>query len=40
MRDEKFLVQALPGCQMNKRKKHTNSAQLLQWGSTNWALSP
>src|SRR5215469_13436146 len=28
------------GCQMNKRKKHPNSAQLLQCGSTNWALSP
>jgi Transposase DDE domain len=28
------------GCQMNKRKKHPNSAQLLACGSTNWALSP
>lgn len=28
------------GCHMNKRKKHPNSAQLLQQGSTNWALSP
>ncbi len=28
------------GCQMNKRKKHPNSAQLLQRGSTNWTLSP
>ena len=28
------------GCQMNKRRKHPNSAQLLQRGSTNWALSP
>jgi hypothetical protein len=28
------------GCQMNRRKKHPNSAQLLQGGSTNWALSP
>jgi len=28
------------GCQMNKRKKHPNAAQLLQRGSTNWALSP
>jgi hypothetical protein len=28
------------GCQMNTRKKHPNSAQLLQHGSTNWALSP
>jgi hypothetical protein len=28
------------GCQMNKRRKHPNSAQLLQQGSTNWALSP
>jgi hypothetical protein len=28
------------GCQMNKRKKHPNAAQLLQHGSTNWALSP
>lgn len=28
------------GCQMNKRKKHPNSAQLLQRGSTNWVLSP
>jgi hypothetical protein len=28
------------GCQMNKRKKHPNSAQLLQNGSTNWALGP
>jgi hypothetical protein len=26
------------GCQMNKRRKHPNSAQLLQRGSTNWAL--
>ena len=28
------------GCHMNKRRKHPNSAQLLQRGSTNWALSP
>src|SRR5437667_12905460 len=28
------------GCQMNKRKKHPNSAQLLACGSTNWTLSP
>ena len=28
------------GCQLNKRKKHPNAAQLLQRGSTNWALSP
>jgi hypothetical protein len=28
------------GCQMNKRKKHPNAAQLLEHGSTNWALSP
>jgi hypothetical protein len=28
------------GCQMNKRKKHPNSAQLLLRGSTNWALGP
>jgi len=28
------------GCHMNKRKKHPNSAQLLQRGSPNWALSP
>jgi hypothetical protein len=28
------------GCQMNKRRKHPNSAQLLQRGSTNWALGP
>jgi hypothetical protein len=28
------------GCQMNKRKKHPNAAQLLQRGSTNWDLSP
>jgi hypothetical protein len=28
------------GCQMNKRKQHPNAAQLLQRGSTNWALSP
>lgn len=28
------------GCQMNRRKKHPNSAQLLQRGATNWALSP
>lgn len=28
------------GCQMNKRKKHPNSAQLLACSSTNWALSP
>ncbi len=28
------------GCQMNKRKKHPNAAQLLQRGSTNWALGP
>ncbi len=28
------------GCHMNKRKKHPNAAQLLQRGSTNWALSP
>jgi hypothetical protein len=28
------------GCQMNKRRKCPNSAQLLQRGSTNWALSP
>jgi hypothetical protein len=28
------------GCQMNKRKKHPNAAQLLQRRSTNWALSP
>lgn len=28
------------GCQMNTRKKSPNSAQLLQRGATNWALSP
>jgi hypothetical protein len=28
------------GTQMNKRKKHPNSAQLLQRGSTTWELSP
>lgn len=28
------------GCQLNKRKTHPNAAQLLQRGSTNWALSP
>ncbi|OLE33663.1 MAG: hypothetical protein AUG45_06635 [Ktedonobacter sp. 13_1_20CM_3_54_15] len=28
------------GCQMNKRRKHPNSAQLLRRGSTNWALGP
>ena len=28
------------GCQMNKRQKHPNSAQLLQRGSANWVLSP
>ncbi len=28
------------GCHMNKRKKHPNAAQLLQCGSTNWALGP
>jgi hypothetical protein len=28
------------GCRLNKRKKHPNAAQLLQRGSTNWALSP
>lgn len=28
------------GCQMNKRRMQPNSAQLLQRGSTNWALSP
>lgn len=28
------------GCQLNKRKKYPNAAQLLQRGSTNWALSP
>jgi Transposase DDE domain len=28
------------GCQMNKRKKHPNSAQLLQHPSMNWALGP
>jgi hypothetical protein len=28
------------GCHMNKRKKHPNSAQLLQRGSTNWVFSP
>ena len=28
------------GCQMNKRQKHPNSAQLLQRGSANWGLSP
>ena len=28
------------GCQMNKRQKHPNSAQLLQSGSTNWVSSP
>jgi hypothetical protein len=28
------------GCHMNKRKKHPNSAQLLQRGSPNWAFSP
>jgi hypothetical protein len=28
------------GCQMNKRRKHPNAAQLLQRGSTDWALSP
>ena len=28
------------GCHMNKRKKHPNAAQLLQWGSTDWAMGP
>src|SRR5258708_29121977 len=28
------------GCQMNTRRKHPNSAQLLRRGSTNWALGP
>lgn len=28
------------GCHMNKRQKHPNAAQLLQHGSTDWALSP
>jgi hypothetical protein len=28
------------GCQMNKRKKYPNAAQLLQRGSTNWTLGP
>ena len=28
------------GCQMNTRKQHPNSAQLLQRGATNWGLSP
>jgi len=28
------------GCQMNKRRKHPNAAQLLACGSTNWVLSP
>ncbi len=28
------------GCQLNKREKHPNAAQLLRSGSTNWALSP
>ncbi len=28
------------GCQMNKREKHPNAAQLLEHGSTDWALSP
>lgn len=28
------------GCQMNTRQKHPNSAQLLQRGAMNWALSP
>jgi len=28
------------GCQMNRRKKHPNAAQLLERGSTNWDLSP
>src|SRR5258708_33295739 len=28
------------GCQMNKRKKHPISAQLLPRGSPNWVLSP
>jgi len=28
------------GCQMNKRKKHPNSAQLLRDGLTAWLLSP
>jgi hypothetical protein len=27
------------GCQMNKRKKHPNSAQLLERGRVEWALS-
>ena len=27
------------GCQMNKRKKHPNSAQLLAQGRVEWALS-
>jgi len=27
------------GCQMNKRKKHPNSAQLLEQGGVEWALS-
>jgi hypothetical protein len=27
-------------CHMNKRRKHPNSALLLQRSSTNWALSP
>jgi hypothetical protein len=28
------------GCQMNKRKKHPNAAQLLQQSSLNGASSP
>jgi hypothetical protein len=28
------------GCHLNKRKKHPNAAQLLERGSTNWALGP
>jgi len=28
------------GCHLNQRKNHPNAAQLLQRGSTNWALSP
>jgi len=28
------------GCQMNKRKKHPNAAQLLECGSTNWDVGP
>jgi hypothetical protein len=27
------------GCQLNKRKKHPNAAQLLQCGSTNWVVN-